>query len=103
MLGENPLKNNKYNFLADLKAAINLDFGRDYISAASHAWAHKEYLSWINLELAATCEIIYDCFFAYEGATAINYLVESIQLSSLSNKLINETKIIPKNNNQSSI
>ncbi len=66
-----------YNFLADLKAATNLDFGRDYLYAAQEAWANGNYLSWINLELGATCEIVYDGLFAYCGASVVGSFIES--------------------------
>lgn len=55
-----------------MKAAINLDFGRDYLYAAQEAWENGNYLSWINLELGATCEIVYDCILAYDGAKLLS-------------------------------
>ncbi len=66
-----------YNFLSDFKAATNLDFGRDYLYSARNSLNNGNYFSWINLELSATCEIIYDGLFAYNGAKFVDILVKT--------------------------
>lgn len=80
--GNNPIKytdlDGRYDFIADLKAACNLDFGRDYISAAQNAWNNKDYLGFVSCEISASCEIIYDALIAYFCASLAGAAVEGV-------------------------
>ncbi len=72
----------EYNFLTDFKAATNLDFGRDYLYSARNSWNNGNYFSWINLELSATCEIIYDGLLAYGCAQIVSIFISTPICSS---------------------
>lgn len=80
--GNNPIKytdpDGKYDLIADLKAAINLDFGLDYIEGAQNAWNNQDYIGWASCEISATCEMLYDLAFAYACASLVGAAVEGI-------------------------
>ena len=70
----------KQNFITDLKAATNLDFGIDYYLYATDSWNNKNYFSWATCTISFYCEATYNTLFAYGGAKVLDAAVKAISM-----------------------
>ena len=65
-------------FKADVKPALNMDFGYDYAQYAVQAWNNGQYFKATIYELDATCEIAYDLFACYVGAKFLGTVIKAV-------------------------